>query len=219
MAVSESTKPYPHWVCNDCGIKAANASQTDIFQVSCWHEGDCEVCDKQVMVTEARDFGYPDFEGHVSLNYTQWDGKHPIDIQFPYIDTPLFQADKVEPIDKRRIYLKHKKKAAIIGSTQYGGKFHALKMELEYQGYIVKMPAFDSDKDKDELQVCEHNRAMIEWADVVYVIWDARSVGTIFDFGMCFAMRKPIIIHYIESKTFAGVMEKYAAECAKKEMT
>ena len=101
-------------------------------------------------------------------------------------------------------------KITIIGSTQYQTKFTEHKKELEAQGHRVTIPAFDSHPDLDELGVCEFNRQAIENADEVHVIWDQRSTGTIFDFGMCFALRKPIKIVYLEPKTFRGVMEKYA---------
>lgn len=74
----------------------------------------------------------------------------------------------------------------------------------------IKIPAFEEHPDLDELKVCEYNRSIIEWADEIYVIWDQRSVGTIFDFGMVFMARKKLVIEYIEPKTFKGVMEKYA---------
>lgn len=102
-------------------------------------------------------------------------------------------------------------KIAIIGSTSYQNKMQVLKRNLELANVgMVRLPAFDSHPEFDELQVCEYNRRIIEWADVVYVIWDQRSLGTVFDFGMCFALRKPIIVYYLEPKTLAGVMKKYA---------
>jgi len=97
---------------------------------------------------------------------------------------------------------------AIIGSSQYRDKFMSLKKHLEYCGE-VRIPAFDDHPEFNELQICEYNRSIIEWADVVYVIWDGRSVGTVLDFGMCFALRKPIVIEYIETKTIANVMRMY----------
>jgi nucleoside 2-deoxyribosyltransferase len=100
-------------------------------------------------------------------------------------------------------------KIAIIGSTQYGEKFKQLAEDLYLRGHIVKTPAFDHHPDLDELGVCEFNREMIEWADKVMMIWDRRSTGTIFDFGMVFALRKPFEIHYLEPKTFENVMRKY----------
>jgi len=100
------------------------------------------------------------------------------------------------------------KKILIIGSTQYKDRFINHKFELEFQGHEVRIPVFD-DCLWDELKMCEHNRDLIEWADEVHVIWDQRSMGTVFDFGMCFALRKPIKIIYMESKTLRGLMEKY----------
>lgn len=102
---------------------------------------------------------------------------------------------------------------ALIGSSQYQNKFGEIKARLESEGHDVRCPAFDSHEQLDELGICEYNREIIEWADEVHVIWDQRSVGTVFDFGMCFASRKPLAIEYIEPKTFRGVMEKYAARC------
>jgi len=53
-------KNYPHWVCVDCGTKASGGKQ---FDCSTWHIGACEVCGKEIFVTEARDFYYPKFKG------------------------------------------------------------------------------------------------------------------------------------------------------------
>ena len=100
-------------------------------------------------------------------------------------------------------------KIAIIGSTQYKDKFILHKTQLEELGHEVKIPAFDDLKELDDLGVCLYNREVIEWANQVHIIWDQRSVGTIFDFGMAFALKKPIRLIYIEEKTFKGVMEKY----------
>ena len=73
-------------------------------------------------------------------------------------------------------------------------------------------PAFDHHEELDELGVCKYNRDTIEWADKIYIIWDQRSVGTVFDFGMVFMARKPIKIYYLEPKTMTGVMKKYEEE-------
>lgn len=74
-------------------------------------------------------------------------------------------------------------KICIIGSTQYQKKFDDLKALLERQGHEVRTPAFDDHPEFDELQICEYNREMVEWADKVWLIWDRRSIGTIFDLG------------------------------------
>jgi len=100
-------------------------------------------------------------------------------------------------------------KIAIIGSSQYKDRMLKHATELKRKDHAVKIPALDDKKGLDELGVCEYNRDMIMWADEVHIIWDRRSTGTIFDFGMCFALRKPIKIVYLEEKTFEGVMRKY----------
>lgn len=101
-------------------------------------------------------------------------------------------------------------KIVIIGSTQYADKFLILKKRLEASGHEVNLPALDDHPGLDDLGVCEYNRRLIEWADEVRVIWDARSFGTWGDFMMAFALRKKVVIEYIEPKTMAGVMRKYA---------
>jgi hypothetical protein len=100
-------------------------------------------------------------------------------------------------------------KIVIIGSTQYKEKFEIHKVTLEADGHEVKIPAFDYHPELDDLGVCVHNRDLIRWADEVHLIWDRRSTGTIFDFGMVFMAEKTLKIIYFEPKTFEGVMRKY----------
>lgn len=103
-------------------------------------------------------------------------------------------------------------KVAIIGSSQYQQKILDHKEELEKEGCEVKIPAFDSYPELDDLGVCKYNREAIKWADRIDIIWNQRSLGTIFDFGMAFMAEKPIKIVYMEKKTLRGVMEKYEVE-------
>jgi len=105
--------------------------------------------------------------------------------------------------------MENKVKIVMIGSTQYKEIIEKHAVELHKAGYDVRTPAFDDHEKLDELGVCEYNRNLIEWADEVHIIWDQRSFGTIFDFGMTFALRKKMKIVYLEPKTFAGVMRKY----------
>ncbi len=98
---------------------------------------------------------------------------------------------------------------AILGTTGLKNKMLEYKHNLELNStYEVKLPAFDSHPEFDELQICEYNRAIIEWADRIDVFWDARSIGFTFDFGMIFMARKPVKIIYLEKKTLAGVLTK-----------
>ena len=60
--------------------------------------------------------------------------------------------------------------------------------------------------------MCKHNRSLLEQADEIHVIWDQRSLFTIFDLGMAFALRKKLRVIFLEPKTFAGVMRKWEEE-------
>ena len=103
------------------------------------------------------------------------------------------------------------KRVVIIGSTSLQKKMRQhsdLLCETE-QPIEVKLPAFDSMPDLDDLEICEYNRSLIEWADEVHLIWDLRSSGTVLDFGMVLALRKPFKIVYLNPKTILGVMQKY----------
>jgi len=98
---------------------------------------------------------------------------------------------------------------AIIGTAIYKKQMQDYARRLEGEGHYVTLPAFDDHPELDELGVCEFNRKMIEGADEVHMFWNQRSVGTLFDFGMVFALRKKLKIIYLEPKTFIGVMKKY----------
>jgi hypothetical protein len=99
-------------------------------------------------------------------------------------------------------------KITIIGTTAYQEKMHKHKVNLEPDNE-VRMPAFDNFKDMNELEVITYNREAIEWADEVHVLWDARSIGTIFDLGMCFALRKKVKVIYLNNKTFQNFLLQY----------
>jgi len=101
----------------------------------------------------------------------------------------------------------------IIGTTAYQDKMQEHKAKLEKSGHNVSLPAFDNFKDMSEFEVCDYNRKKIEWADEVHIIWDARSIGTVFDLGMCFALYKPIKLIYINTKTFPNFVNQYAEIC------
>lgn len=97
---------------------------------------------------------------------------------------------------------------AIIGSTQYEKDMIPHRCLLLDEGHEVALPAFDA-CDGDELHVCSVNRNHIEWADEIHLFWDGRSLGTIFDLGMAFALRKPIKVIYLEPKDFRNFVRQY----------
>ncbi len=48
-------KDYPKWTCEPCAmIHSSNKKKS----VICWHYGKCDVCQKNAVVTEPRDFGH-----------------------------------------------------------------------------------------------------------------------------------------------------------------
>lgn len=102
---------------------------------------------------------------------------------------------------------------AILGSTGLKTKMLRYREQLIEEGHEVKLPAFDSHPEFDELQICEYNRDIIKWADRIDIFWDARSIGFIFDFGMIFMANKPVKVIYLEKKTIVGVLTKYERKC------
>ena len=101
-------------------------------------------------------------------------------------------------------------KITIIGSTAYQQKIEEHAGYLKEKGNEVCIPMFDSEPNLNELGIFTHNRELIEKSDEVHVIWDCRSNGTIFDLGMCFALRKPIKIIYLSTKSVLGFAKQYA---------
>jgi nucleoside 2-deoxyribosyltransferase len=89
-------------------------------------------------------------------------------------------------------------------------------MFLESQGNKVYYPSQDTDQhDFTGLRICEDNRRAMKDADIVYVIWDGKSQGCLFDLGMAFAMKKKIrtITGYFPSmskgKSFQNMVYKW----------
>ena len=88
-------------------------------------------------------------------------------------------------------------------SDEYRESIERLVAQLEAEGHQVHYPLRDTDQQAFELQICSDNRQAIENADVVYVIWDGKSQGVLFDLGMAFALRKPVhaVIGYMPKAT------------------
>lgn len=78
-------------------------------------------------------------------------------------------------------------------NNEYRQGIEAQVKFLESQGHVVHYPPRDTNQqDPTGFQICFDNRKAIETADVVYVIWDGKSQGVLFDLGIAFALRKPI---------------------------
>jgi len=74
--------------------------------------------------------------------------------------------------------------------------------KIEQQGHEVYWPHRDTNQvDSCGLRICEDNRRAIEAADEVVVVWNGESQGCLFDLGMAFALRKPILIEDVPPAT------------------
>lgn len=66
---------------------------------------------------------------------------------------------------------------------------------LEKEGWNVHFPHRDTDQDDDiGYRICSDNRYAIELSDAVFVIRDGKNQGCLFDLGMAFSARKPIVV-------------------------
>lgn len=64
---------------------------------------------------------------------------------------------------------------------------------IEADGYTLHWPPRDTDQsDTVGLAICRENLKAIRRAEVVFVVWDGKSQGCLFDLGMALALRKPI---------------------------
>jgi len=106
-------------------------------------------------------------------------------------------------------------KVGIIGSTGYQEKMAKHKEKLEKSGYEVRLPMFDGldpNTPNVEYIINVYNRELIEWADEIHLFWDQRSAATLFDAGMVFMLRKPLVNVFLETKLFSNFFRQYEIE-------
>ena len=66
---------------------------------------------------------------------------------------------------------------------------------LEAEGYTVHYPPRDTPQDDPTgLRICSDNLDAILTSDRVFVIWDGKSQGCLFDLGIAFALHKAVTI-------------------------
>jgi len=74
--------------------------------------------------------------------------------------------------------------------------------ELEDKGWDVHWPHRDTNQDDESgFNICCENRSGILHADRVFIVWDGKSTGSLFDLGMAFALHKPLEIISIPDLT------------------
>lgn len=68
-------------------------------------------------------------------------------------------------------------------------------VKLEAQGHSVHWPERDTDQnDPVGLRICRDNRKAMEGADEIHIWWNKKSEGSLFDFGIAFALKKKIVL-------------------------
>jgi len=87
--------------------------------------------------------------------------------------------------------------------------------KLEAEGWDVHWPPRDTDQDDPiGLAICHRNRDAIRAADQVFVVWDGKSTGSLFDLGMAFALGKPLAVldapPPTDHKSFQNMMRAWA---------
>lgn len=113
---------------------------------------------------------------------------------------------------------KTKKKIALIGSHEYRKMMEAYGFNLHWEhGHEVRLPAFDTMPELNELGILRHNIELIRWADEVHCFfYDNRSIGTVFDFGVTMALEKDFRLINLGGKTFGNAMGQYQELCRDK---
>lgn len=87
--------------------------------------------------------------------------------------------------------------------------------KLEAAGVKVHWPPRDTDQnDTEGLRICRDNADAIAAADAVYVLWDGKSQGCLFDLGVAFALKKRVIPLDLpppsEGKSFQNMVRAWA---------
>jgi len=95
-------------------------------------------------------------------------------------------------------------------------QYARLVSALEADGWAVHWPPRDTDQeDATGYRICADNRTAIAAAQHVFVIWDGKSQGVLFDLGMAFAMGKPITVidapRPTKGKSYQNMMRDWAA--------
>ena len=80
-------------------------------------------------------------------------------------------------------------------------------IKKEYDLYIP----YEQEQDVDGKIICERNRKAVIEADTIFVWWNPTSEGSVFDFGMFYALNKPVIvlntIQRTEHKSYTNVLD------------
>jgi len=82
--------------------------------------------------------------------------------------------------------------------------------DLEGDGWDVHWPMRDTPQDATSIEICNANTKAISEADCVFMFWDGKSTGSLFDLGVTFALKKKFRVlsapDRTEGKSFQNLM-------------
>jgi hypothetical protein len=90
---------------------------------------------------------------------------------------------------------------------------------LEDSGVSVYYPARDTNQEDiggGGWNICKANKKAIVKADEIHIFWDEKSTGSLFDLGIAFSFRKPLVIanpesiHTENGKSFNNLIKFWA---------
>lgn len=94
---------------------------------------------------------------------------------------------------------------------------------LEQEGHAVHLPHRDTNQKGTSTEICDQNRKAIADAECIHVFYSSDSLGTHFDLGVAWALRKPLVVvvneEYDEGKSFARLIDEWQAATKLKIMT
>lgn len=94
----------------------------------------------------------------------------------------------------------------------------AIVKKLEDEGWDIHWPPRDTKQEDPEtggFRICVDNENALEQADRVFLVWDGKSKGCLFDLGAAFALNKPLTVieappNVKEGKSFQNMARYWA---------
>lgn len=90
-----------------------------------------------------------------------------------------------------------------------------LVSDAEERDIILHWPKRDTDQSGNGTTICQQNRQAIDEADEVWLWYDPNSQGSLFDIGIAWGLKKPLLLvgpipERTEQKSFSNVILDWA---------